>query len=170
MIKINGQMNTMINVTIDDAIDVLYKDCIAHGKEPLDLSVDKQNDIAIFKSIDILKKNYKKVVGKDKKLYLNAVFDSSQFCFFVESSDVLKSLDNLFRKGNYRLCTNASDKNCPKEKGVYYHDVADLGFPRDFYVLLYKGIDAENAYYSLEFLKTNFLDYINNEYLARILK
>lgn len=169
MIKINGQIKTMIDVTIDDAIDVLYKDCIAHGKDSLNLSLDKPNDIAIFKSIDILKKKYKKVVGEDEKLHISAVFDSAQFCFFVESSDVLESLDKLFRKGYYPICTNASDKKCPK-KGVYYRGVSEFGNPYNYYTMLYDGIDAENTYYSLQFLKTNFLDYINTDYIARILK
>lgn len=168
MIKVNGRMKTDVTITIQEGIEVLVKDCAAHGKDFSNITKGYELDITFCTALFTLKTYYAKLVGEESTISVSGIFDSAQQSFYVESQDVLDSLYKLFSQGN-TIC--ASGETNRKDKGVYsYYDASYHGSPDWQYTLMYKGEEAEKTLHYLNVLKKGFYEYLNTPSSTKIYK
>ncbi len=163
LLTVNGRLYTQIDITPQTAIEVMFDDCILHGKNILESDEHDEKSIEIFKALSILKKNYSATIGKNRNLTVNSVFDSTHMQFYITSREALFALcQSFFRDfgGRIGLCTSAG--NNEKRKGVYsYYDASYHGSADWKYSLVYPGIEAEETLKALNFLQRNYYNFIN---------
>jgi len=104
MVEVNCEAKIKISMTIEDAIDAIYQDCINNGRRENDKTDERSEKI--FSSIECLRKNYVAVNNSTKvselnKIDLEAVISSRAYlssCYPVFSADSLDILKKLIAK------------------------------------------------------------------------
>lgn len=165
MVKVDGKVYTNIEITISEAIHVLFEDCIANGKDIFTTDEKQLDDksLSIKTALYTVSSYIKKFIWSSDSLCVRCVLDTKTGEFSVDSSDVLNKVIEIFCRGRRHLCTSA-ETDTPEKKGVYsYYDSSQHGSPVWKYTMLYKGITAEKTFEALEFLKQNYTEFINSK-------
>ncbi len=166
MVKANGKVYTTIEITISEAINVLFEECVIKDKDFF-VSNEKQLDeksLLIKKALYTVSTYIKRFVGENATLNVRCVFDTKAGEFNISGSDVLDKVIELFylrSRGRRDMCKSAST-DTPGKKGVYsYYDAAQHGSPMWEYKMLYKGIKAEETFEAIKYLEYNYTEFIN---------
>ena len=115
MVEVNCETKIKIDMTIEDAIEAIYQDCINNGRKEDD-KTDERSE-GIFKSIECLRKNFVYVTNSTKandlnKIYLDGVLSSRAYqssCYPVisaDSVDILNALISRLRSTSENITIN----------------------------------------------------------------